>query len=158
MSILFVKYFLIILAFIPCIAFADKSACHGTTTDGWLEGGVELPSGGNNYTGYSRVARLAGRNFVHSEVREIIVEAYHRLEVDLPTKVFKYAETGYKDGGQFKPHKTHRNGLSVDCITPVKDREGKSVHLPTSALNKFGYSIAGLIKDAPGCDMMSTIT
>jgi len=44
-------------------------------------------------------------------------------------------------GGQFKPHKTHRNGLSVDFMVPVINRDGKSVHLPTHYFNKLGYSI-----------------
>ncbi len=52
-----------------------------------------------------------------------------------------YGETGFKDGGQFKPHKTHRNGLSVDFMVPVRNGDGKSVPLPTSPLNKFGYNI-----------------
>ena len=55
--------------------------------------------------------------------------------------MFKYAETGFEDGGQFKPHKTHRNGLSVDFMTPVIDGSSISVHLPTHPFNKFGYNI-----------------
>jgi len=74
-------------------------------------------------------------------VREIILEAYKHLEKDQPGKVYKYAETGFKEGGKFKPHKTHKNGLSVDFMVPVFDESGKSVHLPTHVLNKWGYSI-----------------
>jgi penicillin-insensitive murein endopeptidase len=55
--------------------------------------------------------------------------------------VFKYAETGRKRGGVFKPHKTHQNGLSVDFMTPVVNQNGQSVHLPTHALNRLGYDI-----------------
>ena len=91
--------------------------------------------------GYSSIARLAGRTYVHSEVRDIVVSAYVQLEKEQPDKVYKYAETGFKEGGQFKPHKTHRSGLSVDFMTPVVDGNGKSVHLPTNPLNKFGYNI-----------------
>ncbi|WP_324612857.1 penicillin-insensitive murein endopeptidase [Ferrimonas aestuarii] len=87
------------------------------------------------------MARLAGRTYVHSEVKDIIVSAYKDLEKEQPDKVYKYAETGFEDGGRFRPHKTHRNGLSVDFITPVIDKNGKSVHLPTSPLNKFGYNV-----------------
>lgn len=32
-------------------------------------------------------------------------------------------------------------GLSVDFMTPVMDSNGKSAHLPTHPLNKFGYGI-----------------
>lgn len=123
------------------MSFAETSTCFGTTSNGSLDNGVKLPPDGKNYVGYSTMARLAGRTYVHSEVRDIIVSAYKDLETERPTKVYKYAETGGKDGGQFKPHKTHRNGLSVDFMTTVKDKDGKSVHLPTNALNKLGYDI-----------------
>ena len=120
---------------------AETSTCYGTTANGSLSGGVQLPSEGSNYVGYSSIARLAGRTYVHSAVRDVVVSAYEQLETEQPDKVYKYAETGFKEGGQFKPHKTHRNGLSVDFMTPVVDENGKSVHLPTNPLNKFGYNI-----------------
>jgi penicillin-insensitive murein endopeptidase len=55
--------------------------------------------------------------------------------------VFVYGETGFEDGGQFKPHKTHRNGLSVDFMVPVINEKGDSVALPTSILDKWGYDL-----------------
>lgn len=67
--------------------------------------------------------------------------SYQWLEKETPGNVYKYAETGFKEGGQFKPHKTHRNGLSVDFMVPVVNEDGNSVHLPTHYLNKLGYSI-----------------
>jgi len=125
----------------PLPALAENSTCYGTTSKGRLENGVELPSSGDNFVGYSSIARLAGRTYVHSQVRSILLNAYQSLKIELPNKVFKYAETGLENGGQFKPHKTHRNGLSVDFMTPVINPSGKSVHLPTHPLNKFGYNI-----------------
>lgn len=59
----------------------------------------------------------------------------------MPDRVFVYGETGWKTGGQFKPHKTHRNGLSVDFMVPVLDELGVSVELPSSVLNKWGYDL-----------------
>jgi len=135
------KYILIIIMLFPANAISEESVCYGTTSNGYLEDGVKLPSEGNNYVGYSNLARLLGRTYVHSSVKEIIVNTYKRLETEQPGKVYKYAETGFKDGGKFKPHKTHKNGLSVDFMTPVKDLKGNSVHLPTNPFNKFGYSI-----------------
>ncbi len=122
-------------------ASANESICYGTTSNGRLEGGVKLPSSGENFTSYSFIAELAGRTYVHSTVRDIVIGAYDRLLTDMPDKVYKYAETGFETGGRFKPHKTHRNGLSVDFMTPVVDEEGRSVHLPTHPFNKFGYNI-----------------
>ena len=121
--------------------FAEQSTCFGTTSDGRLENGVNLPARGANFVSYSYAARLAGRTYVHSSVRDIIVDTYQALETEQPDKVFKYAETGLKDGGPFRPHKTHRNGLSVDFMTPMINEQGKSVHLPTHAFNRLGYDI-----------------
>ena len=105
-------YILIVLLSFP--SYSIESTCYGTTSNGSLENGVQLPSEGVNFEGYSSIAAIAGRTYVHSSVRDIVIEAYQRLEKMEPDKVYKYAETGYEEGGQFKPHKTHRNGLSVD--------------------------------------------
>lgn len=123
------------------VVVAEESICFGTTGNGRLENGVKLPASGQNFTGYSRIARIAGRTYVHSVVRDIVVAAYKSLEQVEPEKVYKYAETGKRSGGLFKPHKTHQNGLSVDFMTPVIDGDGMSVHLPTNAFNRLGYDI-----------------
>ena len=81
-----------------------------------------------------------GRTYVHSEIRDIFLKTYRALKRNYPKKVFKYAETGFKNGGKFKPHKTHQNGLSLDHMVPVL-KNGKSVHLPTNIFNKWGYGI-----------------
>lgn len=120
---------------------AAESICYGTTSEGKLENGAQLPTRGVNFTSYGTVPELVGRTYVHSKVREVIVAAYQMLELEQPGKLFKFAETGFKEGGQFKPHKTHRNGLSVDFIVPVTDSTGRSVYLPTHPFNKYGYGI-----------------
>ncbi len=119
----------------------EESICYGTTSKGRLEGGVQLPGEGTNFVSYSGTAELLGRTYVHSKVRDIVVDAYRRLETEQPGKVFKYAETGFQEGGRFRPHKTHQNGLSVDFMVPVTDGSGASVHLSTHYFNKLGYSI-----------------
>ncbi len=141
-----VKTLIFIGVILSSSAVAVESICYGTTSNGRLENGVKLPSEGNNFVSYSASAEILGRTYVHSKAKEIILAAYKWLESDAPGKIFKYAETGFKDGGQFKPHKTHRNGLSVDFMVPVTDKKRtdkkrKSVHLPTHFFNKFGYSI-----------------
>ncbi|MCG7563262.1 penicillin-insensitive murein endopeptidase [Pseudoalteromonas sp. McH1-42] len=134
-------YLLFIAGLVPAVAYSKSSTCYGTTGQGSLKGAVELPKAGNNFVGYSALARLAGRTYVHSEVYEIVTASYQVLEKTHPDKVYKYAETGFAEGGRFRPHKTHRNGLSVDFMTPVIDEAGQSVHLPTHPFNKFGYLI-----------------
>jgi penicillin-insensitive murein endopeptidase len=127
--------------FFPTVIKAESSSCFGTTSNGYIQNSVKLPSKGKNFLSYSSIANLAGRTYVHSKVRDIIITAYKELEMEQPTKVYKYAETGFKKGGWFKPHKTHQNGLSVDFMTPVVNNQGDSVHLPTNLLNKLGYNI-----------------
>jgi penicillin-insensitive murein DD-endopeptidase len=58
-----------------------------------------------------------------------------------PGKTFVYGETGWASGGRIRPHRTHRNGLSVDFMVPVLDAAGRSVPLATSAFNRYGYDI-----------------
>lgn len=118
-----------------------KSTCYGTTKHGKLINGVMLPASGKNFTNYSNRLRKMGRTYVHSSVKDIVVASYKQLEHTAPQAVFKYAETGFKHGGKFAPHKTHQNGLSVDFTTPVRNKQGKSVHLPTNEKTRFGYDI-----------------
>jgi penicillin-insensitive murein endopeptidase len=122
-------------------AQAADSICYGTTEKGRLENGVQLPSEGRNFEAYSRLGCFLGRTYVHGKVREVVVSAYRALEVSAPGKIFVYGETGWSSGGTFRPHKTHENGLSVDFMVPVTARTGKSIPLPCSPFNKFGYNI-----------------
>lgn len=108
---------------------------------GKLENAVALPSSGPNFSSYSTAGELVGRTYVHSTVRDIVVNSYKVLEGAAPGKVFVYGETGWKSGGRIKPHRTHQNGLSVDFMVPVVTSAGRSVPLPTNALNRFGYDI-----------------
>lgn len=126
---------------LPSFVVAQESQCFGQSANGRLENGVKLPISGENYESYSRVASLAGRTYVHSKVRDILLDSYEMLQYDHPAFKFKYGETGFADGGQFKPHKTHQNGTSVDFFTPMKDARGKPALLPTHAFNKLGYAI-----------------
>lgn len=120
---------------------AKESTCYGTTKKGRLEKGVQLPSSGANFISYGDIPEIAGRTYVHSTVKKVVVESYQELNKLLPTKVFKYAETGFAEGGKFRPHKTHQNGLSIDFMVPVLNKKNKSDYFPTTALNKYGYSV-----------------
>ena len=120
---------------------AQQSTCYGTTSNGRMEHGVQLPAAGENFVSYSGLAATLGRTYLHSTARGIVLDAYTELQQKLSGKRFKYAETGFSNGGPFKPHKTHQNGLSIDFMVPVINAKGESVHLPTHPFNKFGYNI-----------------
>ena len=135
------RFLLAVTLLLPPLCLAAESTCFGSVAKGRLEGGVALPSGGANFSSYSSTAELAGRTYVHSRVREIVLAAYLSLQTASPQKVFVYGETGWKTGGRIRPHRTHQNGLSVDFMVPVRNAKGRSVPLPSSPLNKFGYDI-----------------
>ncbi|MEZ0231494.1 MAG: hypothetical protein ACAH12_01535 [Methylophilaceae bacterium] len=127
--------------FLASPVIAADSQCYGTVSNGRLENGFQLPSSGKNFTSYNSLGEILGRNYVHSSVSKIVVEAYQGVDRSMPNKVFVYGETGLKNGGRIRPHKTHRNGTSVDFMVPVLDETGKSVPLLTGLLEKFGYNI-----------------
>lgn len=134
-------YVLLFICLQSTLKYAQESTCYGSTQKGALEKGVKLPVQGANYITYDSLGLLAERTYVHSSVKKVVVAAYKQLESEQPEKLYKFAETGFAQGGEFKPHKTHQNGLSVDFMTPVVNAEGKSVLLPTDLTNKFGYAI-----------------
>lgn len=130
-----------LLAVAICLASpASASTCYGTPADGRLEGGVSLPLAGENFQAYSPVGWMLGRTHVHDRVRDALLDAWLRLEKTTPGTSFVYGETGWPRGGPMRPHRTHRNGTSVDLMVPVR-RDGRPTTLPTLASNKFGYGI-----------------
>ncbi len=132
---------LLLLAVTAAAEGPPPSTCFGTTSDGRLERGWKLPASGGNFSAYSTAGRLLGRTYVHSTVHAIVLDAYQALADALPDRVFVYGETGKRKGGEFRPHRTHQNGLSVDFMVPVTDADGRSVTLPTHAMNKWGYGV-----------------
>ena len=120
---------------------AVESTCYGTYSNGRLENAVSLQEDGKNFSAYSTLGVKLGRTYVHSRVAEIVEETYRVLEKSAPNKLYVYGETGWAAGGRIRPHRTHRNGLSVDFMVPVLDASGQSVPLPGSAGNQFGYAI-----------------
>ena len=129
------------LALILATGGASSSTCYGTPAQGRLQGGVPLPAQGQNYVPYSTLGVTLGRTYVHQTVRDIVVDAYEGTRIGMPEKRFMYGETGLATGGPFKPHRTHQSGVSVDFMVPVIDRAHRSVLLPTSMQNKFGYAL-----------------
>ncbi|HYP75475.1 MAG TPA: penicillin-insensitive murein endopeptidase [Polyangiaceae bacterium] len=126
-------------------AFEDNrpSTSIGTVSNGSLENGKRLPTSGPNYTAYSRVGALLGRNTVHSSVRDVVVEAYGALESSAPGWLFTYGETGWPSGGRIRPHRSHQNGLSVDFMMPVRSAASahEPVRFPASLFNQAGYGL-----------------
>jgi len=113
----------------------------GTPQDGHLIHGKRLPSSGPGFRTYSRFGSLIGRTAVNNKVRDAILEAYAITYRQRPQTTFVYGETGWPWGGRFRPHHTHRNGMSVDFMVPVL-RNGKPSIIPTPPWLKFGYNVS----------------
>ncbi len=126
---------------VAAFATAKESVCYGTVNQGKLREGAELPPSGSNFQAYSSLGHTIGRTFLHSRISDLVVATYKHFENQDGSVKFVYGETGWKDGGRIRPHRTHQNGLSIDFMVPVKNAAGLSVPLPTNPLNKFGYSI-----------------
>ena len=94
------KYLIIFVAIFSSVANAGESVCYETTSDGRREDGVKLPSEGNNFVSYSTAAEILGGTYTHSKVKGIMLAAYKWLETETLGKVYKYAETGFKEGCQ----------------------------------------------------------
>ena len=123
-------------------AIAQEIECYGSVSNGRIEHAVQLPSAGENFESYSSLAELLGRNYVHRKVRDVLLDAFAALAKSHPDWRFKYAETGGKSGGRFRPHKTHQNGLSVDLMIPVRRIDSdEPAMISTNILNKWGYNV-----------------
>ncbi len=116
------------------------SRSHGTRVDGKLKFGKRLPSTGPNFQTYSRLMSTIGRTCVHEKVRAAVVTGYAYAYAEDESLQFVFGETGWCGGGEFKPHRTHQNGLSVDFMVPVR-RNGKIDTLPTTIIDGFGYRV-----------------
>ncbi len=96
-----------------------------------------MPISGENFSSYCLPCIAALRTYARSPVIDSVVTAFDDLAKTYPQTKFLYGEIGFPDGGQFRPHKTHREGLSVDLMVPLKD--GKI--MKTNILNRYGYDV-----------------
>lgn len=118
-----------------------QSTCFGRVGDGRIENAVSLPREGANFVRLSQGPVTAGRVYVHSTVKDILMDTWSALAADRPKIRWVYGETGLPTGGPMPPHQTHQNGTSVDLFVPVVDRDGNSVPFPNRPENGFGYQV-----------------
>lgn len=118
---------------------ARPSVSHGSVRDGWIADAKRLPFRGDNFTTYSFPGYLFGRTYVHERVRKTVLDAFASCADKVPGTTFVIGETGLSDGGIFHPHRTHRNGLSIDIMTPLL-RYGEPYHTHY-LFNLWGYGL-----------------
>ena len=90
-----------------------------TVVNGQLEGTRSLPPRGKGYRTYNYLGSALGRQYAHHKVIETLEDAFSNLH-ETTGQTFDVAEIGAKHGGKFLPHFTHREGMSVNIMTPMK--------------------------------------
>jgi len=87
-------------------------SAHGTTI-----GARSLAPWGPGFRSYSIVGAAMGRQYTTPDVEKDLRQAAAKNARHGP---FYFAETGWRSGGLFLPHRTHQNGTSVDLLMPLK--------------------------------------
>lgn len=114
------------------------SKSSGHVANGTVTNAKRVPLRGKNYSTYSFPAYLVGRTYVNSKVRDVILDAYKICQSSCPATTFVLGETGFKKGNTFLPHRTHKNGLSVDFMSPLlKNKKSYRSH---HIFNLWGYN------------------
>ena len=108
-----------------------------TVKNGQLEGTRSLPPRGKGYRTYSYLGSALGRQYAHHKVINSLETAFATLH-ESTGQTFDIAEIGAKHGGKFLPHFTHREGMSVDIMTPMK-KGGEPARLSTGPFSLWGY-------------------
>ena len=96
-----------------------------------------LPPFGKGYRTYSFFGTALGRQYAHDKVISVLRSSFRMLHEETG-RVFEVAEIGWRKGGSFVPHKTHKFGLSVDIMTPMKTAK-RDARLLTGPLSLWGY-------------------
>lgn len=125
---------LLLVAALASGAAAEEALSYGEGGCGRLSGAVALPCSGPNFEAFTRVACLTGRNYLHPLVASTIIDAYASLGEG---RRWRYGDLGFKEGGRFKPHRTHQNGASADFFVPLTD-DWKATGAHLSALREAG--------------------
>lgn len=126
------------LAFAPMLWFdlsRGDGACIGETHNGSLRGAKRLAWTGENFRPFCHLCVLALRTYGDARVIDAVEAGFEDVATQTDAE-FAYGEIGFPWGGRFYPHKTHRNGLSVDFMVPLVDGV-----MPLNAWERFGYDL-----------------
>jgi penicillin-insensitive murein endopeptidase len=118
---------------------AAPSRASGRPGHGHITAAKAMPPSGDGFATYSYLGAALGRQYVHGAVARTLADAFARAAGQKPGRRFQLAETGWRHGGRFRPHRTHQNGLSVDILVPAMDAAGHPQTLSTWPWQLFGY-------------------
>jgi len=130
--------FILIAGFAAASGFYIYSASSGSIVcKGVSVPTKAMPASGANFSSYCLPCIAALRTFAREPVIDSVVAAYGDVAVSHSSTKFLYGEIGLPNGGRFRPHRTHRQGLSVDLMVPLKEGEV----MQTSVRNRYGYDV-----------------
>jgi len=146
LGISLVMVVLALLAFLCLRAlFAGKINLERYQAERDAERYFSLPFSGTNFHANSLPGYGVGRYYLKGKTAATVMSAYAELAGSHPQVQYVYGEMGWNGGGRFRPHRTHRQGMSVDFMTPVYtvDDAGNRMPavLPMNVANLWGYHI-----------------
>lgn len=117
---------------------SDPSISVGTSSNGTIENSRRL-SFRSGYSTYSYLGFLAGRTYVHHQLKDVLIETYQMLEEKHPNRTFVIGDCGLKYGGPISFHKEKQNGLQVDFLLPLN--EDDAPYKGGNLLNSWDYKL-----------------
>ena len=104
-----------------------------------IRGAKSLPPWGKGYTTYSWLGSGIGRQYGHHKVIDTLLDSFSFLSTQSKT-TYVVAEIGWPDGRPLEGHTSHKIGLKVDILTPMRDVKSKKPRqLPSHIFNLWGY-------------------
>lgn len=135
--LVFKRFFPALLALCALAALPLVAAQRGALTCGEAKVPTIRPAlSGEGWRSYCVPCVWANRTFGRVPVIESLEAALTTASAAHAGTTFLYGEIGFPSGEEFPPHRTHREGLSVDILVPL---EGGVI--PAHAFNRFGYDV-----------------
>ena len=104
-----------------------------------IKGARALPPWGSGYTTYSWLGAGIGRQYGDHRVIASLIDGLAKASTKTDT-TYVVAEIGHANGALLKPHSSHKMGLKVDILTPMRDVKSKKPKvLPSHIFNLWGY-------------------
>ncbi|MEM1416261.1 MAG: hypothetical protein AAGH15_15240 [Myxococcota bacterium] len=119
------------IAYLSCVALAWARVAAASESASF----VPMAPWGAGYRSYSMLGAALGRQYVRRRVRDALADAFEALD-----EGWVVAETGWRGGGPFWPHRTHRDGRAVDLLVPMRSGEGSPARLGSWPWQGFGYA------------------
>jgi len=97
----------------------EPSISYGSSNKGSIENARRLPYKHKGYSTYSYLGYLAGRTYVHENVKNTLLEAFENLHEKYQDWDFVIGDASYKEGGPMAFQEEKQNGLEVDFLLPL---------------------------------------